>query len=69
MHWPERLVFVRLERLVLVVHRVFFELLPVSFGNRSHRRFAEFPHDSDLAKLVNLFDYVRSSSFGELDSH
>ena len=54
---------------MLVVHQVFFELLPVSFGNRSHRRFAEVPHDSDLAKLVNLFDYVRSSSFGELDSH
>ena len=54
---------------MLVVHRVSFELLVVSFGNRSHRHFAGVPPDFDFAHLVNWIDFVRSSSFGELDSH
>lgn len=69
MHLPERPVFVQLEQLVLVVHRVSFELPPVFFGSRSHQRFAEVPRDVGLTDLASWIDYVRSFSFGELDSH
>ena len=68
-HLTQWLVFGLWERLVLFVPRVSYEPLPVSCGSRSHQQFVVAPHDFGLTDLVSWIDYVRSFSFGELDSH
>jgi hypothetical protein len=58
-----------LEQLVNVVRQVFFVLPPVSFESRLYQQFVEVQRDFGLTVQGSWIDYVRSFSFGELDSH
>jgi len=50
------------------VRRAFSELLLVSSGGHSHRRFAVVQRALGHQMLVHWIDFVRSASFDELDS-